>query len=85
MKDFKHGVDTIVLSHAVFTELDLGALKEKNFALSDNAKDDFDHIVYDESTGKLYYDADGHGGARAVQFATLKGAPGLDGGDFVVV
>jgi hypothetical protein len=28
-------------------------------------------VIYDTASGKLYYDADGQGGAAAVQFAVL--------------
>lgn len=42
-------------------------------------------IIYDTSTGALYYDADGSGGAHArVQFATVAGHPTLTTADFVV-
>ena len=44
-------------------------------------------VIYDSSTGALYYDADGAGGVGAVQFAVFgdaaKTAVGLD--DFVIV
>ena len=32
-------------------------------------------IVYETDTGKLFYDADGEGGKKAVQFAVLEGKP----------
>ena len=40
------------------------------------AQDALDRIVYDTSSGILYYDADGAGGAAAVQFAGA-GVPSL--------
>jgi Ca2+-binding RTX toxin-like protein len=83
VKDFKPGADTIVLSHAVFAELDPGGLKGKHFVLGKKAEDGNDHIIYDD--GRLSYDADGKGGAKAVLFAKLKGAPEIETADFLVV
>ena len=58
--------------------LDADAFWAANGARS--AHDPSDRIVYDTHTGALYYDADGKGGAAAVEFALLKGHPaiGLD-------
>jgi Ca2+-binding RTX toxin-like protein len=36
-----------------------------------SAHDSTDHIIYDTSTGRLYYDGDAAGGASAVHFATI--------------
>jgi len=46
-----------------------------------------ERIIHDQSTGALYYDADGVGGVSAVQFAVLgtTSHPTLGAGDFVVV
>ena len=41
-------------------------------------------IIYNTSTGALYYDADGAGGAASIQFALLNGAPVLTANDFVI-
>jgi Ca2+-binding RTX toxin-like protein len=43
-----------------------------------------DYIIYNRSSGKLYYDADGAGGAAAVQFATLSAGLDLTAADFIV-
>ena len=59
IKDFKPGVDTIGLAADVFTALDPGALKGKYFAIGTKAKDGNDHVIYDDQTGVLSYDADG--------------------------
>ena len=49
------------------------------------AADATDRIVYDSTTGDLYYDSDGVGGAASVKFAALTGAPTLAATDFEVV
>ena len=41
--------------------------------------------LHNSSTGALYYDPDGGGGATALQFATLTGVPALTAADFLVV
>lgn len=48
------------------------------------AKDGEDRIAYNETTGALYFDKDGKGGAKAVQFAVLDGGPDLKAGDILV-
>jgi Ca2+-binding RTX toxin-like protein len=44
-----------------------------------------DRIVYDTSTGNLYYDADGHFGGAANLIARLQGAPTLTASDIAVI
>ena len=43
-----------------------------------------DFLLYNTITGALSYDADGNGGAPAVQFATLAGNPAITSADFAV-
>jgi hypothetical protein len=50
-----------------------------------SAQDADDRIVYKTTTGALFYDADGVGGAAAVQFAVLDNHAALTKADFVVV
>ena len=42
-------------------------------------------LVYNSTSGALFYDTDGDGAEAAVQFATLTGAPALAAGDFLMV
>jgi Ca2+-binding RTX toxin-like protein len=67
--------DKIQLSRAVFAGLThLGALTADEFYSANGAQtthDASDRVIYDTASGKLYYDADGQGGAAAVQFAVL--------------
>ncbi len=85
--DFKPKDDTIQLDHAIFTALGVGPLAKLDFAANKagQAKDASDHIIYETDTGKLFYDADGAGGAARIQFAVLTGKPHVTYADFVIV
>ncbi|MEB3265959.1 MAG: peroxidase family protein, partial [Cyanobacteriota bacterium] len=67
--------DLIVLDRTGFTSLNGGAtLTAAEFRSGGGATSATtagQRIVYDTSTGRLYYDADGLGGLGAIQFATL--------------
>jgi len=54
------------------------------FQVGSTAQDADDRILYDQSNGALYYNADGTGALAAVQFALLSSAPTLLYTDFVV-
>jgi len=82
--DFATGVDKIALDDAVFTGLGLGALPANAFVIGTQAGDADDRIIYNASTGALYYDADGNGAGAAVQFATLQYAVPITASDFIV-
>jgi Ca2+-binding RTX toxin-like protein len=45
--------------------------------------DSNDRLIYDQTTGKLYYDADGSGLGAAVQIATLSNLAALHHDDFL--
>jgi Ca2+-binding RTX toxin-like protein len=65
-----------------------GALSVDNFVsnATGTAMDGDDFIVYNTTTGALFYDADGNGGGAAVQFAVIASdVDGLTAADFVVV
>jgi len=50
------------------------------------SQDASDRIIYDTTTGNIYYDADGTGAATAKLFATLTTHPGtLTAVDFFIV
>jgi Ca2+-binding RTX toxin-like protein len=49
------------------------------------AHDATDRVVYNTSTGQLFYDADGSGAGAAVLVATLQGAPSLAATDITVI
>jgi Ca2+-binding RTX toxin-like protein len=74
--DFLSGTDRLEFSKAVFVGLGTttGPLAAEQFwsgAGVTAAHDATDRVVYDTTTGAVYYDADGLGGADAVQVAVL--------------
>jgi Ca2+-binding RTX toxin-like protein len=83
--DFNVVDDTIQLDHAVFSALAVGAVNAANFVTGTAAVDSNDYLIYNTSTGALFYDLDGSGSAAAVQIALLGSNPGLTNGDFMVV
>ena len=84
-----NNVDKIELDQSVFAALSVSAsLAGQNFSANagGNAADADDFILYDTSTGNLYYDADGNGdGAAKILFATLTATGTVDATDFRVV
>jgi Ca2+-binding RTX toxin-like protein len=85
--DFASGTDRIALAVSIFVVPGGTAGLDPAFFVSGadvkTAGDADDRILYNTSTGALYYDADGSGTeATAVRFATLRGKPALDAGDF---
>ncbi|CAK0749838.1 serralysin [Gammaproteobacteria bacterium] len=84
--DFASGYDSIQLENDIFKKLMVaGVLSADNFCANGKAVDANDFIVYDTSSGALYYDADGSGKGAAVQFATLVGHPAITATDFIVI
>ena len=83
--DFEAGKDTIRLDANVFTELGQhGALASSAFRSGTSALDADDRIIYDSSTGQIWYDADGNGAGAKVLFATVEAQTALSASDFAV-
>jgi Ca2+-binding RTX toxin-like protein len=89
--DFVTGTDKIQLSKIVFTNLGAaGTLNTNAFwsaAGAVSGHDADDRVVYNSTTGALYYDADGNGSGGAVQIAILGTSlhPALTNADFAVI
>lgn len=78
--------DTIQLSLSIFDDLlGAGVLSSSEFFIGSAAYDADDRIIYNNSTGMLYYDPDGNGVETAIQFATLGTGLSLTVNDFIVV
>jgi Ca2+-binding RTX toxin-like protein len=78
-------IDTIELENKVFGHLKAGVLEQAAFYVGSAAHDNSDRIIYDQTSGAVYYDADGTGTAAAVQFATLGTGLAVTHLDFFIV
>ncbi|HWK34686.1 beta strand repeat-containing protein, partial [Sphingomonas sp.] len=76
--------DRIVLSSGLLG-LPGGALSASAFVIGTAAQDADDRIIYDDTTGALYFDANGSANGGFVQIAMLTGAPTLTVADFMVL
>lgn len=87
--DFNVRDDTIALNDTTFTALGAprAALNPVMFWKSATglAHDANDRIVYNTSTGQLFYDADGNGRGAAVLIATIANKAALTAADFSVI
>ena len=88
--DFLSGTDKIVLDDDLFAALDAGGsalLAADAFVMGTVAQDANDRVMYDQSSGGLYYDADGNGATPGVLVALVgvETHPALTAGDFLVV
>jgi Ca2+-binding RTX toxin-like protein len=90
VRDWASGSDEAALDDAAFTAI--GAAGD--FAAGDprfkanatgTATDTSDRVVYNTSSGSLYYDADGSGGGAAQLIATFQGAPAVSVTDITVI
>jgi Ca2+-binding RTX toxin-like protein len=84
--DFNVADDTIRLESDTFTVLiTTDVLAAANFTTGATAVEADDFIVYNSSTGTLFYDADGNGAGVAVVIAMLGTNLALTNADFVVI
>ena len=81
--DFSRADDRLLLDPNIFGALG-GKVTRGELRQGTSARDANDHLIYDSSHGKLYYDADGKGGGAAVLFATLQPGTVLGYDDFWV-
>ena len=91
VSDFASGSDKLQLDDAAFTAI--GALG--NFAAGDgrfwaaagasSGHDVNDRVIYNTSTGALYYDADGSGSGAAQLVATITTMPMISATDIAVI
>jgi Ca2+-binding RTX toxin-like protein len=86
--DYSSLDDTVTLAGPPFAALPNGVLAAGEFYAHPGATaahDASDRIVYDTTTGRLFYDADGAGGTAAKLFAVLIDHPQIVAGDFLAI
>jgi Ca2+-binding RTX toxin-like protein len=83
--DFSVVNDTIQLSHAIFTGLGTNqTLSAAAFHVGAAATTSAQHIIYNSTTGNLYFDDDGSGAHAQQQFAHLATGLAMTNADFLV-
>jgi hypothetical protein len=89
---FLSGVDEVILDSSIFLSLsgtgspvDLDAANFVSRAGDNEAQDADDFVIYNASTGGIYYDADGNGAGAAVLLMTLADMPSIVYDDFKVI
>ncbi len=84
--DFSVVNDIIQLSSAIFSAIGLsGQLAASMFNFGTKATQLDDRIIYNSSTGALYYDTNGSGFFGSTQFATIGTGLSLTNLDFIIV
>jgi Ca2+-binding RTX toxin-like protein len=83
--DFFAADDSFFLDQAVFAGFgQTGGISEDAFFAGSAAQDAEDRVIYDQSTGNIFYDSDGMGGGDAVLFAQVAPGTSLSNLDFYV-
>lgn len=86
IRHFSVAHDLILLEDSVFVGVGApGALAAGAFHIGSAATDAAHRIIYNESSGGLFFDSDGVGGNDAVRFAKLDGGLSLTEANFLIV
>jgi Ca2+-binding RTX toxin-like protein len=85
---FMHDEDKLALENKVFKAIGGSLIADEFYAKAGatQAHDKSDRVIYNKTTGDVYYDKDGKGGDASVLILTISNHPGnFDHGDFVIV
>ena len=83
--DFEVGIDSILLKSTVFSAINgVGTLDAEAYHEGSAAAEADDRIIYDSTSGFIFYDADGSGAGAAVLFAKVTPGTDLSNTDFIV-
>lgn len=85
IKDFNHKTDRIGLDSEVYLNLHPGDLASANFFIGSKAHDSSDYLIFNSSTGNLYFDPDGKGGESQFLLAHLDNDARLTASDMFVI
>jgi serralysin len=85
--DFVSTDDRFDLDNAIFQNsgVTFGALGSGAFRAGGAAADASDRVIYDQTTGSLFYDTDGTGAAGQILFARVDSGTSVDSSDFFIV
>ena len=89
--DFHAADDALYLDNAVFTKIGSGSLSSPTqvnssyFALRERAASSHDYLLYNKTTGILYYDPDGSNPIAQVEIAHFKPGTALSYNDVFVI
>ncbi len=84
--DFQVGHDHFELNKQEFIAFGHGGtVKAGEFRIGTHAHDGNDHLIYDKSSGSLYYDSDGAGGTDQIKFGKVDAHLNLSHHDFSLV
>nr|WP_246498791.1 calcium-binding protein [Microvirga soli] len=86
VNDFTVGADRLQLSRYVFTAFqNVGEVSASQFTIGAAASTSAHRLIYNNATGAVSYDADGVGGAGAMQFATIGKYQALSASSFALI
>jgi Ca2+-binding RTX toxin-like protein len=82
--DFAVKDDTVALDIDYFDTLGLGFVSKSAFRIGRMAATADQHLIYDRTTGGLFYDADGNGAAAQVKILQIGKDLALTAHDFAL-
>jgi Ca2+-binding RTX toxin-like protein len=83
--DYSTADDRFVLDASIFVNTNIGPLARDAFVLGTRAEDLEDRIIYDATSGSLWFDLDGSGRGKKALFATVDPDTAIDHREFDVL